>query len=76
MRCSYYPQSLAQVSGVIWEIGFGFGGVDLRVLFIPMSSGHTGLTSASHRSDRCRPLVGFSRVNGWVSSLLSGVAAC
>jgi hypothetical protein len=26
--------------------GFGFGGVDPRVLFIPRSPGHTGLTSA------------------------------
>jgi hypothetical protein len=51
--------------------GFGFGGVDPRVLFIPTNSGHTGLTGASHRSDRCRPLLGFSRVNIWVSSLLS-----
>jgi hypothetical protein len=44
------------------------------VLFILMSSGHTGLTGASHRSDRCRPVLGFARVNAWVSSLLSRVA--
>jgi hypothetical protein len=45
------------------------------VMFIPTSSGHTGLTGASHRSDRCGPLLGFARVNIWVSSLLSRVAA-
>jgi hypothetical protein len=55
--------------------GVGFGGVDPQVLFIPTSSGHTGLTGASHRSDWCRPLLGFARVNVWVSSLLSRVAA-
>jgi hypothetical protein len=55
--------------------GVEFGGVDPRVLFIPTSSGHTGLIGAFHRSDRCRPLLGFARVNVWVSSLLSRVAA-
>jgi hypothetical protein len=54
--------------------GVGFEGVDPRVLFIPTSSGYTGLTGASHRYDRCKPLLGFSRVNIWVSSLLSRVA--
>jgi hypothetical protein len=44
-------------------------------LFTPTSSGHTGLTNASHRYDRCRPLLGFAQVNVWVSSLLSLVAA-
>jgi hypothetical protein len=34
---------------------FEFGGVDPRVLFIPRSPGHTGLTGASHRSDWCNP---------------------
>jgi hypothetical protein len=63
MRSSYYPQSLVQVCGAIREIGFGFGGVDLRVLFIPRSPGHTSLTGASNRSDRCRPLLGFAQVN-------------
>jgi hypothetical protein len=55
--------------------GVGFGRVDPRVLFIPTSSGHTGLTSASYWSDRCRTLLGFARVNVWESSLLSRVAA-
>jgi hypothetical protein len=36
----------------------GFGGADPRVLFIMRSPGHTGLTGAAHRSDRCNP-VGF-----------------
>jgi hypothetical protein len=35
------------------------GGVDPRVLFIPTNSGHTRLTGASHRSDWCRPQLGF-----------------
>jgi hypothetical protein len=39
---------------------FGFGGVDPRVLFIPSCPGHTGLTSALDRSDRCVSLVGFA----------------
>jgi hypothetical protein len=55
--------------------GVGFRGVDQQVLFIPTNSGHTGLTSASHQSDRGRPLLGLARVNFWVSSLLSRVAA-
>jgi hypothetical protein len=41
----------------------------------PESSGHTGLTGASHRSDWCRLLLSFARVNIWVSSLLFRVAA-
>jgi hypothetical protein len=75
MRCSYCPQSLVQACGVFREIKLGFGGVDPRVLFIPRSPGHTGLTDASHRSDRCNPCWVFSRVNVWVCSLLSCVAA-
>jgi hypothetical protein len=51
MRYSYYPQSLVQVRGVIWRLKFGFGGVDLRVLFIPSCPVYTGLTGAT--------LVGF-----------------
>jgi hypothetical protein len=53
----------------------GFGGVDPRVLFIPRSPGHTSLTGASHRSDRWNPCWVFARVNVWVCSLLSCVAA-
>jgi hypothetical protein len=75
MRCSYYPQSLVKIRGAIREIGSWIWGVDLRVLFIPTSSGHTDLTGASHRSNRCRLLLSFARVNVWVSSLLSHVAA-
>jgi hypothetical protein len=55
--------------------GFGFGGVDPRVLFFPRSPGHTGLTGASHQSDRCRPSLGFARENIWVSYLSSRVVA-
>jgi hypothetical protein len=36
---------------------FGFGGVDLRVLFIPSCPGYTGLTGGL---DRCEPFVGFA----------------
>jgi hypothetical protein len=53
----------------------GFGGVDPRVMFIPRSPGHTGLTGASHRSDRCNLCWVFAWVNIWVCSLLSCVAA-
>jgi hypothetical protein len=53
----------------------GFGGVDPQVLFIPRSPGHTGLTVASHRSDCCNPCWVFARVNVWMCSLLSCVAA-
>jgi hypothetical protein len=60
MRCSYYLQSLVQVCGAIREIEFVFGGVDLRVLFIPSYPGYTGLTGAIDRSDQCKPLVGFA----------------
>jgi hypothetical protein len=44
------------------------------VLFIPSCPGYTGLTGASHRSDRCNPCWVFARVNVWVCSLLSRVA--
>jgi hypothetical protein len=54
---------------------FGFGGVDPRVLFIPSCPGYTGLTGALDRSDRCNPWWVFARVNIWVCSLLSCVAA-
>jgi hypothetical protein len=60
MRCSYYPQSLVQIQERFGRSGVGFGGVDLRVLFIPSCPGLTGLTGACDRSDRCMPLVGFA----------------
>jgi hypothetical protein len=59
----------------IGRSGFGFGRVDPRVAVHPESPGLTGLTGSSHRSDRCRPLLGFAWVNVLVSSLLSCVAA-
>jgi hypothetical protein len=74
MMCSYYPQSLAQILERFGKSGVGFGGVDPRVLFIPRAQ-VTGLTGASHRSDRCRVLLSFARVNVWVSLLLSRVDA-
>jgi hypothetical protein len=52
----------------------GFGGVDPRVVVHPKSPGPTGLTDASHRSDWCRPQLGFARVNVLVSSPVSCVA--
>jgi hypothetical protein len=54
---------------------FGFGGVDLQVLFIPSCLGYTGLTGALDRSDLCEPWWVFARVNVWVCSLLSCVGA-
>jgi hypothetical protein len=54
MRCSYYPQSLAQIRGAIWEIGSRIWGSWPAGVIHLESSGHTGLTDASHRSDRCR----------------------
>jgi hypothetical protein len=45
------------------------------VLFIPSCPGYTGLTGALDRSDRCNPQLVFARVNVWVCSLLSCVAA-
>jgi hypothetical protein len=39
LRCSYYPQRLAQIRGLIREIGSWIWGVDPRVLL-------TGLTGA------------------------------
>jgi hypothetical protein len=63
MRCSYYPKVLHKFVERFGRSEFGFGGVDPRVLFIPSSQNHTDLTGASHRSDRCRPLLGFAQVN-------------
>jgi hypothetical protein len=45
------------------------------VLFIPSCPGYTGLTGALDRSDRCNPQWVIARVNVWVCSLLSCVAA-
>jgi hypothetical protein len=68
MRCSYYPQSLAQVRGAIWEIEVWIGGVDPRVLFTLSCLGYTGLTGANHLWD-------LPRVNCWTRvSLGRGVA--
>jgi hypothetical protein len=53
MRCSYYPKVLCKSVERFERSGVGFGGVDLQVLFIPMSSSHTSLIGASHRSDQC-----------------------
>jgi hypothetical protein len=75
MRCSYYPQSLAQIRGAIREIGSWIWGSWPAGVVHPESSGHTGLIGASHRSNQCRRLLSFTRVNVWVSSLLSCVAA-
>jgi hypothetical protein len=63
MRCSYYPQSLEQIRGAIREIGSWIWGSWPASVVHPESSGHTGLTSASHRSDRCRLLLSFAQVN-------------
>jgi hypothetical protein len=59
MRCSYYPKSLAQIRGAIPEIGSWIWGCWPAGAVHPKSSGHTGLTSSSHRSNRCRLSVEF-----------------
>jgi hypothetical protein len=46
-----------------------------NMLFIPSCPGYTSLTGALDRSDRCNPWWVFARVNVWVCSLLSCVAA-
>jgi hypothetical protein len=63
MRCSYYPQSLAQICGAIQEIGSWILGSCPAGAVHPESLGHTGLTGASHRSDRCRILLSFAWMN-------------
>jgi hypothetical protein len=74
MRCSYYPRSLVQIRGAIREIGSWIGGRWPTGAVHLESSGHTSLTGASHRSNRCWLLLSFARVNVWVISLLSRVA--
>jgi hypothetical protein len=75
MRCSYIPKVLFNSLKRFGRSRFGFGGVDPRVLFIPSCPGYTGLTGALDRSDQCNPRWVFARVNVWVCSLLSCVAA-
>jgi hypothetical protein len=67
------PKSCASPWSDSGDRGLDLGELN-RVLFIQTNSGQTGLIGASHRSDRCRTLLGFARVNVWVSSLLSRVA--
>jgi hypothetical protein len=55
--------------------GVGFGGVDPRVLFIPSCPGHTGLTGALDRSDRCEPFVGFA-LGELLDSCVFGLCWC
>jgi hypothetical protein len=62
MRCSYYPQSLAKICGAIREIGSCIWGCWPAGAIHPESSGHTGLTGASHRSDQCRLFIEFCLV--------------
>jgi hypothetical protein len=75
MRCSYYPQSLAQIHGAIREIGSWIWGSWPAGAVHPERLSLTGLTGAPHRSDRCKALWVLPRVNVLVSSLLSRVAA-
>jgi hypothetical protein len=46
MRCSYYPQSLAQIRGAIREIGSWIWGSWPASAVHPESLGHTGLAGA------------------------------
>jgi hypothetical protein len=59
MRCSYYPQSLAQIRGAIRDIRSWIWGSWPAGVVHSESSGHTVLTGASHRSDRCGRLLSF-----------------
>jgi hypothetical protein len=62
MRCSNLPQSFSWIRGANQEIG----GLDSWswpwVEFFLSSPGVTGLTSASHRSNWCKPLWAFGSV--------------
>jgi hypothetical protein len=74
MRCSYYPQSLAQICGAIQEIeSWIWGSWPAGVVHLKRPS-LTGLTGTVHRSDQCKALLVFSWVNVLVCSLLSHVA--
>jgi hypothetical protein len=75
MRCPIVPKVLFKPVKRFGRSTLGFGSVDPRVLFIPRSLGHTGLTGAPHQSDRRNPYWVFAQVNVWVCSLLSCVAA-
>jgi hypothetical protein len=75
MRCSYYPQNLAQVRGAIREIEVWFWGVDSRVLFIPSYPSYTGLTGALDRSDWCEPFVGLAS-GELLNSCVNGLCWC
>jgi hypothetical protein len=59
MRCSYYPQSLAQIRRAIRETRSWIWGSWPAGVVHPESPSHNSLTGASHRSDRCRPRLGF-----------------
>jgi hypothetical protein len=59
MRCSYYPQSLAQIRRAIWEIGSWILGELTRRCC-------SSREPRPHRSDRCRPKLGFAVI--WRSS--------
>jgi hypothetical protein len=56
MRCSYYPQSLAQIHGAIREVGSWIWGSWPAGAVRPESSCHTGLTGA----DSCWVLLGWT----------------
>jgi hypothetical protein len=56
MRCSYYPRSLAQIRGAIWEIRSWIWGSWPMGVVHPESLCHTGLIGAD-------PSWVFSRVN-------------
>jgi hypothetical protein len=57
------------------DSGDGFGGVDPRVLFIPEQPSLTGLTVLLTGLTAAEAQWVLPRVNVWVSSLLSRVAA-
>jgi hypothetical protein len=60
MRCSYYPQSLVEIRGAIWEIGSWFWGSCPVGAVHPELPDLTGLTGAAHQPDRCKGYVAFA----------------
>jgi hypothetical protein len=77
MRCS--SQSLVRIRGTNRQIEIWIWELTRGLLFIPRDQVPraqvlTGLTNASHRSDRCRPFIGFC--SGELFGQFPGVLCC
>jgi hypothetical protein len=55
--------------------GVGFGGVHPQALFIPSCPGINGLTGDLHRTDQCKPFVGFAS-GELLGSCVFGLCCC